>query len=74
MTRKIIHLESDSNVTLCGSEAGRDYTLSKDVSVRDVSVLWYKTGRWSYAICYECAKLYPLQVLSGSAPYHNYKG
>jgi hypothetical protein len=66
MTRKIIHLESDSNVTLCGSKAGRDYTLSKDVSVRDVSVLWYKTGRWSYAICYECAKMYPVVHLSGA--------
>jgi hypothetical protein len=44
MTRRIIHLESDSNVTLCGNKADGNYALSKDMSVRDVNVLWYKTG------------------------------
>jgi hypothetical protein len=66
MTRRIIHLESDSNVTLCGNKADGNYALSKDMSVRDVNVLWYKTGCWSYAICYECAKMYPVVHLSGA--------
>jgi hypothetical protein len=61
------------HLTLCGRKcdiaANEIFTNWK--GPQDASLSWH--NRYiNNAICYECAKLYPLQVLSGSAPYHDY--